>query len=137
MHRDVAFELDTLAKIRTIANWLEQHLPDLHELAYGQSSGSDTDHVQTSDERDLSDDLGRPARHAWRNVHKALNAAHLELERAEYSTGEQFTAGRLPDADRPGRDSSLPKDIARQVHRAAARRKARGEWTPIPLGGDT
>lgn len=29
-HRDVTYELDTLTKIRTIAGWLEAHLPDLH-----------------------------------------------------------------------------------------------------------
>lgn len=133
LHRDVHFELDTLTRIRASADWLEQHLPDLHDLAYAPSSGSDGDRVQTSGERDLSDDLGRPARHAWHNVHTALKSALLEVQRAEYATGEQFTAGQLPEQDRPGRDTTMPRRIAREVHQAAARRKARGEGGPERL----
>lgn len=136
LHRDVLFELDTLTRIKASAAWLEAHLPDLHDLAYAPNSrGSDHDRIQTSGERDLSDDLGRPARHAWHTIHQALKAALLEVQRAEYACGEQFTAGTLPDADRPGRDTSMPPRLRRQVHQAAARRKARGEWTPTPLTG--
>lgn len=135
MHRDVQFELDTLARITTVAAWLQAHLPDLHDLAYGQSSGGDTDRVQTSDERDLFDRIGKPAQAAWHTVHRALDTALLELQRAEYTTGQQFTAGTLPDQDRPGRDTTMPKRVAQQVHQAAARRRARGEWTPQPLTG--
>lgn len=137
LHRDVLFELDTLTRIRATCVWLEAHLPDLHDLAYAPNSGAGEDRVQTSGERDLSDDLGRPARHAWHNVHQALKAALLEVQRAEYATGEQFTAGQLPDPDRPGRDTTMPKRVAQQVHQAAARRKQRGEYTPTPLGTDT
>lgn len=133
LHRDVLFELDTLTRIRASADWLEQHLPDLHDLAYAPNSGGGEDRVQTSGERDLSDDLGRPARHAWHNVHQALKAALLEVQRAEYATGEQFTAGQLPEQDRPGRDTTMPRRIAAQVHQAAARRKQRGEGGPQPL----
>ena len=133
LHRDVLFELDTLTRIRATCVWLEQHLPDLHDLAYAPNSGAGEDRVQTSGERDLSDDLGRPARHAWHNVHQALKAALLEVQRAEYATGEQFTAGQLPEQDRPGRDTTMPRRIAREVHQAAARRRARGEAGPAPL----
>lgn len=135
LHRDVLFELDTITRIKASVTWLEAHLPDLHDLAYAPSSGTGEDRVQTSGERDLSDDLGRPARHAWHNVHTALKSALLEVQRAEYATGEQFTAGQLPEQDRPGRDTTMPRRIAREVHQAAARRKARGEWTPTPLTG--
>ena len=133
LHRDVQFELDTLTRIKASAAWLEAHLPDLHDLAYAPNSGGGEDRVQTSGERDLSDDLGRPARHAWHNVHTALKAAILEVQRAEYATGEQFTAGQLPEQDRPGRDTTMPRRIAAQVHQAAARRKQRGEGGPQPL----
>lgn len=134
MHRDATFELDTLTRIRTCCDWLEQHLPDIHELAYGQTSGGDGEHVQTSGERDLSDRIGRPAQHAWHTAHRALSAALLELQRAEYTCGQQFTAGTLPDPERPGRDTTMPRNIAKRVHQAAARRKQRGEWAPTPLG---
>lgn len=133
LHRDVLYELDTLTRIKASAAWLEAHLPDLHDLAYAPNSGAGEDRVQTSGERDLSDDLGRPARHAWHNVHQALKAALLEVQRAEYATGEQFTAGQLPEQDRPGRDTTMPRRIAAQVHQAAARRKQRGEGGPQPL----
>lgn len=133
MHRDVQFELDTLTRITTVAAWLEAHLPDLHDLAYSPGSSGDTDRVQTSGERDLSDRIGRPAQAAWHQVHRALDNALLELQRAEYTTGQQFTAGTLPDQDRPGRDTTMPKRVAQQVHQAAARRRQRGEWTPTPL----
>lgn len=133
--RDVQFELDTLERIVTTCQWLQQHLPDLHEIAYGQGSGSGDDRVQTSRQRDLSGDLLRPARSAWHQVHQALKAALLEAQRAEYACGQQFTAGTLPDPDRPGRDTTMPKRVARQVHQAAARRRQRGEWTPTPLQG--
>lgn len=59
LHRDVHFELDTLTRIRATCVWLEAHLPDLHDLAYAPNSGAGEDRVQTSGERDLSDDLGR------------------------------------------------------------------------------
>lgn len=137
MHRDVQFALDTLTRIRTVTAWLEQHIPDLHDLAYATGSTGDTDRVQTSGERDLSDRIGKPAQHAWHTVHKALSSALLELQRAEYSTGQQFTAGTLPDGDRPGRDTTMPKRIAQQVHQAAARRRQRGEWSPQVLNEQT
>ncbi len=136
-HRDVTFCLDTLARIHATAAWLRQHLPDLHDLAYGQTSGSDEPHVQTSTNHDLSAQIGKPAQHAWHTTTRSLKAALLELERAEYATNQTFTAGTLPDPERPGRDTSMPKRVARQVHQAAARRRARGEWTPTPLGTDT
>lgn len=134
-HRDVTFTLDTLARIHHTARWLEHHLPDLHDLAYSPGSGSDDPHVQTSDERDLSDRIGKPAQTAWHTTVRALKAALLELERAEYATNSTFTAGTLPDPNRPGRDTTMPRRIAQQVHQAAARRRARGEWTPTPLTG--
>lgn len=137
LHRDVHYQLDTLDKIHTHADWLGKHLPDLHDLAYAPSGGSSDDRVQTSDERDLSDQIRRPAQHAWHNLCRALNTALLELQRAEYATGEQFTAGQLPDQDRPGRDTTMPRRIAQQVHQAAARRRQRGEWTPQVLAEET
>lgn len=134
MHRDVHFALDTLTRIRATATWLEAHLPDLHEIGYGAPGQAQSDViVQTSGERDVSDQIGRPAQNAWHNVVKAIKAALLELERAEYSCTEIFSAGTSPEHDRPGRDSSLPKHVARQVHQAAARRRQRGEYTPKRL----
>lgn len=131
--RDVTFCLDTLQRIHATAAWLEAHLPDLHDLAYSPSSGSDDPHIQTSDQRDLSTQIGRPAQAAWHTTVRSLKAALLELERGEYSTTQTFTAGTLPDPERPGRDTTMPKRVAQQVHQAAARRKQRGEWTPQPL----
>lgn len=134
MHRDVQFELDTLDRIVTTCTWLKTHLPDLHEIGYGAPGQAQSDViVQTSGERDLSDQIGRPAQHAWHNVIKAIKAALVELERAEYACNEIFSAGTSPEPDRPGRDTTMPKHIARQVHQAAARRRERGEYAPAEL----
>ena len=137
MHRDVTFALDTLTRINTMTDpesWLRQHLADLHEIGYGAPGQSQSDViVQTSGERDLSDQIGRPAQHAWHNAIKAIKAALVELERAEYACNEIFSAGTSPEPDRPGRDTTMPKRVARQVHQAAARRQARGEYTPTRL----
>jgi len=134
MHREVSYTRDTLKKIRETAAWLTEHVPDLFDLAYSPGSGSDDPHVQTSDERDLSDRIGRPAQTAWHTTVKAVKAALVELERAEYACNSTFTAGTLPDPDRPGRDTTMPRRIQQQVHQAAARRRQRGEWAPTPLG---
>lgn len=137
MHRDVTFALDTLTRINTMTDpesWLRQHLADLHEIGYGAPGQSQSDViVQTSGERDLSDQIGRPAQHAWHNVIKAIKAALVELERAEYACNEIFSAGTSPEPDRPGRDTTMPKHVARQVHQAAARRRERGEYAPAEL----
>lgn len=151
MHRDVHFVLDLLDNIHHVEDWLRTHLPDLHELAYGQPGGGDAEHVQTSTHRDVgdrlgitqprneeeeqrrSDRIGTSPQHAWHTLVKLAKSALLDLERAEYATGEQFTAGTTPEPDRPGRDTTMPPPIAKQVHAAAARRKQRGEWAPAEL----
>lgn len=151
MHRDVRFARDTVARLQEAADWLRTHTPDLHELAYGQSSGSDHVHVQSSSHADVGNRLGiivtedeeddekhskrigTNPQHAWHNVIKAIKAALVELERAEYACNEIFSAGQLPEPERPGRDTSMPPRLRRQVHAAAARRRARGEWTPAQI----
>lgn len=137
MSRELDWTHHTLDQITHTATWLKAHSPDLYELAYGPSSSSDGEHVQQSGTQDLSTRIGTPPQHAWHNVTRALKTALLELQRAEYATNEQFTAGTTPAPDRPGRDTTLPPKLAKQVHAAAARRQARGEWAPTPLGQDT
>lgn len=137
MSRELDWTTHTLDQILATATWLKAHSPDLYELAYGPSSSSDGEHVQQSGTRDLSSRIGTPPQHAWHNVTRALKSALLELQRAEYATNEQFTAGQSPEPDRPGRDTQMPRHIARQVHQAAARRRARGEWTPAELKEQT
>lgn len=133
MSRETDWTHATLTHIIDTATWLRTHTPDLYELAYGPSSSSDSEHVQQSGTRDLSDRVGTNPQHAWHTTVRALKASLLELQRAEYATNEQFTAGTTPEPDRPGRDTTMPPTIAKQVHAAAARRRARGEWTPTPL----
>lgn len=134
MSRETDWTHATLTHIIDTATWLRTHTPDLYELAYGPSSSSDSEHVQQSGTRDLSDRIGRPAQTAWHTTVKAVKAALVELERAEYACNSTFTAGTLPDPDRPGRDTTMPRRIQQQVHQAAARRRQRGEWAPTPLG---
>lgn len=151
MSRELDWTTHTLTQIIATATWLEAHSPDLYELAYGPSSSSDGDRVQSSghtdvgnrlgitqpaddeEERKRTDRIGTSPQHAWHNVSKILKSVLVDLERAEYATNEQFTAGQSPEPDRPGRDTRMPRHIARQVHQAAARRRARGEWTPAEL----
>ena len=146
MHRDVTWLQDTLDKIIEHATWLRAQAADVHDLAYGPASSSgDTPHVQTSNTRDLSGrienepDPNKPPprhpqpQHTWRILRTKLRAIEIDLSALESMTTKLFTAGQLPDDDRPGRDTTMPRRIAAQVHQAAARRKQRGEGGPQPL----
>lgn len=149
MHRDVTFVRETLAKIIIEAGWLYTHCPDVFDLAYGpRTSSGDTVHVQTSDNRDLSDRIenepgtdtdedkdrkGPRPQHTWRTLRKKLRAIEIDLSALESMTTSLFAAGQLPDEDRPGRDTTMPPALARQAKAAAARRRARGEWAPASL----